>query len=90
MNEKMKYIIVELDGEIPIPFIFPEIIPHDEFYMLVRQKISNYKPKVVGAGFVYLVLNNITCYGTSISLGIDSRFGIDEDIIRKNLGKENE
>lgn len=86
----MKYIIIEISGNHQVSFLFPEMIMHDQFYILIRSKISEWQPVIISAGFVKISYDEIICYGHSTSLDIVSREKIDADIIRKNLGKENE
>ena len=74
----MKYIINE-DNEIKI---FSDTITHKT--MAISGK------KIVGAGFIMVVGNRVSCFGESISLGVASRPEKDGKIINSqlNLGQD--
>jgi len=42
--------------------------------------------KVLGAGFCYIKDNKYVCYGKSISLKVDSRVGVDSEVLNRRLG----
>lgn len=86
----LKYIIVELTFN-DVPFIFPEIIQHDQFYLSIEKSISKYSPRVISGGFIKISYDEkIECYGNSFSLDVVSRKNIDSDLIYQYLGKKNE
>lgn len=62
-----KYIIIQGHDGLEYPFIFSPLINHKDF-----ARTFEFKGKVVGAGFVSMGENSFTCYGQSISLGIES------------------
>jgi hypothetical protein len=61
----MKYIIFLITG-IEIPFLFADIVQHDNMASVIN------KP-VVSAGYVDIKNGKVTCYGDSESLKIPSR-----------------
>jgi hypothetical protein len=59
MDTKQKYVRLKEYDEI---IIFPQILEHSEF--------RNLNP--ISAGFCYVNKDNISCFGRSISLNLDS------------------
>lgn len=75
---KSKYIVVEKNG-LYLPIVFSELMSHSD----IARAIGG---KVLGAGFCYVnYVFTYTCYGKSTSLGINSREGIDSDILTEML-----
>ncbi len=62
--EKMKYVKI---GPYNSIVIFPDIIQHDEFKHL----------SPISAGFCYISLEKVECFGESISLGLKSNERVD-------------
>lgn len=83
--ENTKYVIMSspVHGEFPI--IFPSSIKHS---MIVKSIKSEYPGiSCTSAGFVDIVSNDISCYGSSTSLKIKSR--PEDDIIIKVILRKN-
>jgi hypothetical protein len=68
----MKYIIIKTVFNQPAAILFNESLTHAD--------VAGGQ-KVLGAGFCRLTENEISVYGSSVSLGIDSRLS-DKDHIR--------
>lgn len=79
--DKVKYIVVDYYNQV---IIFPEIIQHkdmaDGFRVLSAGFISFYIDKQLGHNTI-----NCTCYGKSVSLGIESRGEVDNILVRKQI-----
>lgn len=61
--------------------IFNDVQPHNSF---------QYHGTIVGAGFISFGVNSegnveVSCFGKSTSLGIESREEVDSDIINKSM-----
>jgi hypothetical protein len=76
---KVKYIIDRVDQFM----IFSPTVQHIEAADLL---MGDYGSDIVGAGFVYMCDGEVCCYGTSISLKINTRGIIDSKIIADSLG----
>jgi hypothetical protein len=75
----MKYIIVERDG-LKWPIIFPSIFDH--IAMASTELVKGYR--IVSAGFVINIDNEVRASGDSFSLGIKSR-PEDSELIQEHL-----
>ncbi len=84
-RSKTKYIIVKV-GAIELPIVFPELLVHYDVACGL-----GYRGKVVGAGFCEVGAETDTpfadynCFGKSESLNVESRRGVDAEILNKYL-----
>ncbi len=88
----MKYIVVELvrqGASFELPFVFPEMFNHDEYYESVEHHIlmkhDSDRPmgiKCVSAGFCNFFKSEPYCGGRSETLKIDSRPAIDNLLLQ--------
>ena len=78
-----KYIIIEDVFHNEVPIVFCSLLKHDSIAkpMLVKGKILS----IVSAGFAIWGGKWFIANGESISLGVQSRYDIDSDIINKYL-----
>jgi len=79
MNQ-MKYIVIEYSLGEKI-YLFTEADTHSEIARDLCGDIS----KIVSAGFVTYVEDNLECYGRSVSLDIKSRGDIDTALLNREL-----
>lgn len=70
---KLKYIIDEANGF----SIFPPYVDHD----VAARPMQARGFSIVGAGFIEIFNGEVTCYGKSQSLQINSRGSVDSEII---------
>jgi hypothetical protein len=83
--DAMKYLIAAFHVFQELPVIFPAFVGHNEMAEALHRKNA----KVVSAGFARFDRNGrIRCYGTSVSLGLDSRGKRDEEVIESALKGE--
>lgn len=76
MSMNMKYVV--LDGHMCDEiYLFPNMIPHDEF---VKNMVV--KKDVISAGFVD---EHLDCYGKSVSLGVEAREVIDTALLSRQF-----
>lgn len=64
-------------------FIFPSLVEHADMLQISDPYIK--KEHVVGAGFVQMYDDTISCYGDSFSLGVISRGAEDVAAIKRCL-----
>ena len=76
---QFKYIIDRIDQFV----IFSPSVQHIDAADLL---MGDYGSDIVGAGFIDMFDGGVCCYGTSISLKIDTRGNIDSEIIANSLG----
>lgn len=76
----MKYVTYET-GIFDIYVLFSDHIKHSDMInnLNVKQEL------ILGAGFVSVIDNKIQCYGRSISLGVNSRGNLDNDLIERDI-----
>ncbi|HPM74280.1 MAG TPA: hypothetical protein PLA71_00995 [Saccharofermentans sp.] len=76
---KHKYIIMQVQGS-ELPILFHPVISHD---------LIGCSSNVISAGFCSMNVeegkNSVACYGNSVSLNVESRGEVDEEIILKWL-----
>lgn len=83
----MKYIIMRMsvdDLEHDHPFIFPDMISHDQFAEQIQHLYlmeHGFSSECVSAGFCNFFGQKPNCSGESETLGISSRGIIDDNII---------
>lgn len=73
---KMKYVVLD-DGLNDNIIVFPETIQHSSFAM--------FSGTILSAGFISYTDGKWSCWGKSISLGLDSRPEEDSDIANRML-----
>jgi len=82
MTEKCKYIVFEDDLGLEVIIVFPNVVKHSDI------KVNG---NIVSAGFITRWENGLnydcgyTCYGKSISLGVESRPEKDAKIAKRQL-----
>lgn len=91
LGYKPKYIVFETcdedDNVTVFPFIFSNDFTHDDVRRLMMrcEEIREHFSDVYGAGFIYGSIDNITCYGNSESIGVESN-KCDTDYIKNVNG----
>ncbi len=72
MLDKMKYIVIEKDGN-EVPIMFSTFVEHSFIAGCIKERYPGIP--IIAAGFctVNLAATKMNCYGNSISLDITSR-----------------
>lgn len=79
---KSKYIIIQHNQHLTVPYIFSDLMNHDQ---IARAVANSMYPIVIGAGFCYVEDGLYVCYGKSESLQVESQPG-DSDTLNALLG----
>lgn len=84
--EEMKYVVAKAENGPERLFVFSKTIDHDHFAEVLSYiKVGNQRHwkrerrEVISAGFT----DGITCYGRSETLDLDSRPGVDTDLLKR-------
>lgn len=85
--KKMKYIIID-NGMYETPVIFDEATDHKQMAINVGGSNVN----VIAAGFIQCIFDGrdvgFSCYGRSVSLGVNSRPDLDSALIHRMMGDD--
>lgn len=68
-----------------LPFIFPDLLNHDEFAEQVEHHLMmqhNFTSEVISAGFCNFIASDPKCSGKSETLKLASRGEIDDNVIK--------
>jgi hypothetical protein len=76
----MKYIVLENPSGLEFPIIFPSFIEHSAMLQYTKGLC-----KAISAGECKIVLDKMRCFGRSVSLNLESRYEIDENLLNREL-----